>query len=129
MKDWKRPLLIRFVGGMVGYAVLLVIALLVVGSQWVNDTAVSVIIILLPMLPLLYAMTAVVNNVRQQDELIQHIHLESILITALLTAGLTFSYGLLETAELVPPLPMTVVAPGMIFIWGITSNIISRRYK
>lgn len=129
MKDWKRPFLIRFVGGMVGYAILLVAALLAVGSKWVVNTAVSVIVILFPMLPLLYAMTAVVNNIRQQDELIQHIHLESILITALLTGGLTFSYGLLEAAELVPSLPMVIVAPSMILIWGITNNLISRRYR
>ena len=69
-----------------------------------------------------------VNNVRQQDELAHRIHVESILITALLTAVTTLSYGLLEAAELVPPLPMIVVAPFMIIVWGITNQLIASRY-
>ena len=128
MKEWQRPYVWRFIGGMIGYAILLIISLLIIGSEVVENTAVSVLITLIPMLPLLYAMSAVVRNVRQQDELAQRIHLEAILITALITGGVTFSYGLLEAASFVPSLPMTVVAPFMIIVWGVTNNLISRHY-
>ena len=128
MKEWQRPYLWQFIGGMIGYTVLLIISLLIIGSQVVENTAVSIFITLIPKLPQLYAMSAVVRNVRQQDELAQRIHLEAILITALITGGMTFSYGLLEAANFVPPLPMTVVAPFMIVVWGVANNLISRYY-
>jgi hypothetical protein len=128
MKEWQQPYLWQFIGGMIGYAILLVISLLVIGSEMVENTAVSILITLIPMLPLLYAIAAVVRNVRQQDELAQRIHLEAILITALITGGITFSYGLLEAASFVPSLPMTVVAPFMIIVWGVANNLISRHY-
>lgn len=128
MKNWERSSLIRFVGGMVGYSVLLIISLLLLGRKQIDSLALAVVISLIPMLPLVMAITAVVRNVQHQDELARRIHLEAVLITALVTGGLTFSYGLLEATELVPPLSMTVVGPFMIVVWGITSHVISRRY-
>ncbi len=55
-------------------------------------------------------------------------NLEAVLITTFLTGGLTFSYGLLESAALVPDLSMTFIAPLMIAIWGLANAYVSRRY-
>lgn len=129
MKSWQTPYLRRFLLGMAGYVLLLPLALLLVRGEWMQNTAVAILIMLLPALPLFYAIAASVANVRAQDELQQRIHLEAILITALLTGGLTFSYGLLESAGLVPDLPLVLVAPFMIAIWGIANVLVARRYR
>ena len=129
MKRWERRYLLRFISGMVGYSILLPIAMIVVGNGRVEQPWMAVLVALLPILPFINAMTAVVQNVRSQDEMFRRIHLEAVLVTALLVGALTFSYGLLEATELVPPLPTVFIAPLMIVIWGIANTIISRRYN
>ena len=128
MMDRKRNYVKQFIAGMLGYVILLPASLLLLRNENLTGTALAVVVALVPVLPFLYAMAAVVGNVREQDEYQRRVHLEAVLITALLTGGLTFSYGLLESAALVPDLPMTVVAPFMILVWGAAFAIIFRRY-
>jgi hypothetical protein len=124
----------RFIAGMVLYSILLVVSLLLLQSDWLanRETAVmkiaAVFVALLPVLPFAFAMTAVVAQVRELDEMKQRIHLEAVLITALLTGGLTFSYGLLQSAGLVPDLPLIWIAPLMIVVWGVANAVVTRRY-
>lgn len=129
MVDWQKKQLRRFLLGMAGYIVLLPISLTLIGSGRLHNTTAIVVAALMPVLPLLYAMAAVVENVRRQDELQQRTHLQAVLITALLTGGLSFSYGLLEATGLVPHLPTIFIAPFMIVTWGIANALISRRYE
>lgn len=129
MKRWERKYLVRFILGMVGYSILLPLSLILVGDGRVEQPWLAVLVTLLPIAPFLNAMTAVIHNVRSQDELYKRIHLEAVLVTTLLTGAVTFSYGLLEASELVPPLPTVFIAPFMIFVWGIANIIISRRYN
>ncbi len=129
MKRWERKYLVRFILGMVGYSILLPLSLILVGDGRVEQPWLAVLVTLLPIAPFLNAMTAVIHNVRSQDELYKRIHLEAVLVTTLLTGAVTFSYGLLEASELVPPLPTVFIAPFMIFVWGIANIVISRRYN
>lgn len=129
MKDWQRPYLRRFIIGMAGYVILLPASLWLIGSERITFVPLVIVVALIPVFPLIFAMAAVVGNARNEDELHRRIHFEAILITALLTGGLTFSYGLLEAAGLLPPLPSMVIAPFMIITWGIANAIIARRYQ
>ncbi|HJS28008.1 MAG TPA: hypothetical protein VJ768_00185 [Anaerolineales bacterium] len=128
MNEWERTFRNRFIAGMAGYIAVLPASLLLIGSNRIENLAAVAVVSLLPTLPLIYAMAAVVGNARQQEELKRRIHYEAVLVTALLTGGLTFSYGLLERAEIVPHLPLIIIAPFMIAVWGIAARIISRRY-
>jgi hypothetical protein len=128
MKEKRNIYHRRFIAGMLGYIILLPASLLLLNSERPDNVAVAVVVALIPVLPFLYAMFAVVGNVRRQDEMQRRIHLEAVLITALLTGAATFSYGLLEAAELAPDLSMVFVAPFMIVVWGIANVLISRRY-
>ncbi len=129
MKSWERKYLVRFILGMVGYSILLPLSLILVGDGRIEQPWLAVLVTLLPIAPFLNAMMAVIHNARSQDELYRRIHLEAVLVTTLLTGAITFSYGLLEASELVPPLPTVFIAPFMIFVWGIANTIISRRYN
>ena len=129
MKNWERKYLVRFILGMAGYSILLPLSLILVADGRVEQTWLAVMIALLPIAPFLNAMTALIHNVRSQDEMQRRIQLEAVLVTALLTGAVTFSYGLLEASELVPPFPTVMIAPFMIFVWGIANIVISRRYN
>jgi hypothetical protein len=129
MTSWQRKYLVRFILGMVGYSILLPLSLILVGDGRIDQPWLAILVTLLPIAPFLNAMTAVLHNVRDRDELQRRIHLEAILVTALLTGAITFSYGLLEATELVPPLPTVFIAPFMIAVWGIANLVISRRYN
>ena len=124
----------RFLIGLVGYIVLLWVSLLLLRTVFTGyedqlGTAVLAgLLALSPMVPLVYMMAAIVGRVRQQDELIKRINLESVLITMLITGGVTFSYGLLQAVELAPDIPLIFVAPFMITVWGFTNGIITRYY-
>lgn len=69
MKNWQRKYLLRFITGMAGYSILLPLSLIVVGDGRVEQPWLAVLVALLPMAPFLNAMTAVLHNVRSQDEL------------------------------------------------------------
>ena len=129
MKAWNKKYFKRFWLGMVGYILLLPISVWLLDNGRISFGPGRYFIALLPVLPFFYTMLAAVANVRQLDELQRRIHLESVLITALLTGAITFSYGLLEANELLPSLSWDLIAPMMIAIWGLATAIISRRYR
>lgn len=124
----------RFIVGMVVYIILLPVSLFLLQSEFLSEreTAVStiaaVLVALLPVVPFLLVMTAVVGQIRERDELKKRIHLEAVLITTFLTGGLTFSYGLLEASGLVPDLPFIIIAPFMIMVWGVANAVVSQWY-
>ncbi|MDX1436165.1 MAG: hypothetical protein R3335_05100 [Anaerolineales bacterium] len=128
MKSWERKYRNQFIVGMIGYIILLPVSLFLIGRTLIENQLVLVAVTLVPVLPLLYAMGGVVGNARNQDEMKRQIHYEAVLVTALLTGGLTFSYGLLERAGILPPLTMVIIAPFMILVWGAARVVITRRY-
>jgi len=128
MNNWQRKYLFRFISGMAGYAILLSLIFILVDNREIEPSWLVILLAFLPLAPFLNAMSAVIHNVRSQDELHHRINLEAVLITTLITGGLTLSYGLLETAELVPHMPTVIIAPFMIFVWGIANIFVSRRY-
>lgn len=127
MKEWKTKYLIQFWGGMIGYMFLIPFSAALISNQVFGGTM-RYIIAILPALPLAIAIHATVRNVRQLDEMQRKIHFESVLASLLLTGGVTFTYGLLETSQLVPHMPNLLVAPMMILFWGAALSLIKRRY-
>ena len=113
--------------GMIAYLILLPLSIILLDRGWVTGNG-RYLIALLPMLPFAYIIWISILNVRDLDELQQRIHLEAVLIAALLMGGFTFSYGLLASQELLPPFSPFIVGPGMMMIWGIATNLIGRRY-
>ncbi|MEZ4594123.1 MAG: hypothetical protein R3D55_23725, partial [Chloroflexota bacterium] len=73
MNHWKKRYLVRFLLGMVGYSILLPLSLIVVDSGRAEEPWLAIVVVLLPVIPFLNAMTAVLQNVRSQDELFQRI--------------------------------------------------------
>lgn len=127
MKEWNKRYLIQFWGGMIGYLILLPASLFLLGMEVVVGNG-RYLIAVLPVLPFAVAMHATVSNIRKLDELQRQIHFEAVVIALLLTGGITFTYGLLESNKLVPHLPAVLIAPIMIALWGIALAFVRRKY-
>lgn len=106
-----------------GSAMLLYMATLF-GSVFLLSTAdfgpaLRGLIAILPVLPGLGALWAVMVFYRSLDEFKQRILAEAMIIAALLTGFGTFAYGFLEGALDLPAIPMIWVFPVMIGLWGL----------
>lgn len=104
---------------MMGFA--LYVALLVASITFgraMDEGVLRLVVLLSPVLGLLAIGWALARHARRVDEFMRKEGLESIAIAALLTAGITFTYGFLETAGL-PKLSMFYVLPLMGSLWGI----------
>ncbi len=101
-------------GGMLVYTALLVLAI-VFGRQ-LADGPLKTVALTSPMIGFGLAVWAIARHMRRVDEYIRQTTLETVAIAAAITAGLTFTYGFLETAGF-PRLSMFAVWPVMAGAW------------
>ncbi|TNE65098.1 MAG: hypothetical protein EP335_06015 [Alphaproteobacteria bacterium] len=90
--------------------------------------AVMIPISLIPMLPIVLVLRAVLVFSRSWDELQKRIVGESLAIAFLIVGGGTFAYGFMEGVGL-PALPTIWIFPAMMLTYGIASAFVSGRYK
>jgi hypothetical protein len=94
-------------------------AILVPVMTWGPSMAQGVLrtlVLVSPMLGFLLMLWAIARQFQRVDEFIRRSILENVAIAAAVTAGLTFSYGFLESAGY-PRLSMFVVWPVMGGVW------------
>lgn len=83
----------------------------------------------LPLIPALFAFRAFLVFFRKMDEVQQRIQSEA-LLAALAIVGLgSFTYGFQEAWAHVPSIPLILVFPAIIAVWGVAVGVISRRYE
>lgn len=75
---------------------------------------------LLPMIPLLFALRALIRYLHRIDEYQQRIQYNSFAVSAAATAFVTFTLGLLENVGM-PQLSMVWVLPMICFFWMIAN--------
>jgi hypothetical protein len=75
------------------------------------------LLLLTPIVPILLTVWAIARQFRRMDEFVRMRGLESIAIAAAVTAGLSLTYGFLESAGF-PKLSMFWVWPVMGLVWG-----------
>ena len=118
--------LLEFGGAMTGYMVLLPVSIWLLRScpavPWRYPIAI------LPVIPAIFAMWAVIRGVRSLDELQRRIQFEAIIFSFLATCLLTLTWGFLQNAGL-PQIDVLWVAPLLITLWGIGLGIAHWRYQ
>ena len=90
------------------------------------------VIALLPVLPIIFVMRAMVRVIRDSDELERRIELEAVAISALLVGTGFFSAGLLASANVIALAGDSVavwVLPALCGIYGIAKCWAVRRYR
>jgi len=103
-----------------GGALLVYVAVLLAAIQFgrpMEDGVLRTLVLASPMIGFCLAVWAVARHVRRVDEFIRQGTLETLAIAAAVTAGLSFTYGFLETAGY-PKLSMFTVWPVMGGVWG-----------
>lgn len=115
----------EFLPAMLGYVVLLPLAI------WLMETIemgwVRYLIAALPVVPILFALRAMVRHLGRIDELQQRMQLQAFAFAAGATSIVTFTIGLLENAGF-PQISLIWVLPMTIAFWGLATAWFSRRY-
>jgi hypothetical protein len=102
------------------FPAMIIYVVLLLGSIWllrrIDDLWLRTVVTLLPVLPLLLVVRAILRVIRGQDELERRIDLESIATSTALTTTGFFAYGLLLNAKVVPEVDGATMA---IWVWPV----------
>ena len=117
--------IIEFSGAMLAYVVLLPLS--IYAYRAVDQDALRAIIALVPVVPTLMGLIAILRGIRRMDELERRVHFEAVAFAFAATALLTFTYGLLENVDF-PRISLTWILPLMVALWGLGQVVARRRY-
>jgi predicted permease len=125
-KKLSRQYLLELGGALAVYTLLLVAS--ITFGRPMEDSLLRILILLSPMAGFSLGIWAIARHFRRRDEFERQNILESIVIAAAITAGLTFTYGFLETAGY-PRLSMFAVWPVMCVLSGVTLCVRSLMHR
>lgn len=117
----------EFFASMGAYVILLIGSLRIL-TAFELPKAAQVAITLLPAIPTIFVVIAVMRALRDSDELQQKIQLQAVTFSAIVTGLITFSYGFLENIGF-PHFPTLFVFPLLIILWGIGAGMFSWKYQ
>jgi hypothetical protein len=117
---------VEFGSAMLAYVIVLPITMTLIVRY--PDSSWRFAIALLPVIPLCFALAAMLRFYGRIDELARKIHLDAFAVAAGVTAIATFAYGMLQNVGL-PPLNLVWVLPFTVAVWGIASAVASSRYR
>jgi len=106
-------------------AMAIYVVMLTVSIRWgrgMDDGVLRTVVLASPMVGFMLALWAVVRQIRRIDEYVRQTMLENLAIAAGVTAGLSFTYGFLETAGF-PKLTMFAVWPVMGGAWFLMTGL------
>ena len=118
--------MVEFGSAMLAYTIILPIAMVLI--QRYPDSSFRFAVALLPVIPLCFALAAMLRFFGRIDELARKIHLEAFAAAAGVTGIAAFAYGMLQNVGL-PALNLVWVLPFTITVWGIASAVASWRYR
>ena len=107
---------------------------LLFGAVWTDNTfelaqPVRIILSLLPVLPVIACIGAIIAFVRAMDEVQARIVLESALIGAIIVAIASFTYGMMRGVTDWPAIYEVWYFPAFIGVTGVAKLFVKRRYQ
>ena len=126
MQNINKRYLLELMGSIAAYAIVLIISNFLLNNH-IGGAGMQPVIALLPMLPAVGVIIAVIRHLKRIDELEQRIQLEALAIAFMATAFITFGYGFLENVGF-PHISWFAVWPIMVVLWIIGQAIARRRY-
>lgn len=120
----------EFLPAMLGYVIVLPISITLLLRVDLS-TAWKVVVALLPVLPMVFVVRAMLRHMLRQDELQQRIELQAVAITCAVIGMASFSLGFLQNVRVLPSPPwlMLWVLPLMIGVYGVARFLLARRYR
>ena len=116
---------IEFGGAMLAYVVLLPLSIF--AYRAVDQEALRTAIAVIPVIPTILGLVAIVRAIHRMDELERRVHFEAVAFAFAATALLTFTYGLLENVDF-PRISFVWILPLMIALWALGQALARRRY-
>ncbi len=120
----------EFLPAMFGYVVMLFVSLWLL--KRVEPVWLRIVIALLPVLPIGFAIRAMVRFIRDTDEMQQKIELAAVSIATASVSLLYFAAGFLQSAGVIDvpaDSAMICVFPSICATYGIAKTVVSRRYR
>ena len=115
----------EFGGAMLAYIVLLPLSIF--AYRAVEQDGLKMLFAVVPVIPTLLGLVAILRAIRRMDELERRIHFEAVAFAFAATALLTFTYGLLENVAF-PRISLVWILPLMIVLWTLGQALARRRY-
>jgi hypothetical protein len=126
MTSAGKSYMVEFGSAMLAYVILLPVSITVI--QRIPDSPWRFAVALVPIIPLFFALGAMLRFFGKLDELARRIQFDAFAVSAGVTGLAAFAYGMLENVG-APPLSMVWVLPFIIAVWGVTAAVSSRRYR
>lgn len=127
MKKVNQTYMRELFGSIAAYAVLLIGSIWLV-NNYLEASPLRFVVVLIPMIPVLFTIRAMVNYLTNTDEMEREIQLKSLAISLAGTAFITFTYGFLEGVGL-PKISMFFVWPIIAIIWIAARFWLNRQYQ
>jgi len=108
-REANRQYRLELFSAMLAYMVVLIGSIYL--SKRMDEGTARTLLLITPVLPLMLAVWAIARHFRRMDEFMRLRSLEGLAIAAAVTAGLTFTYGFLESAGF--------PKQSMFWVWGI----------
>lgn len=130
MNPLTRRYLREFIPAMVGYTLVLPLSIVLLLKLHM-PVALQAVVALLPVVPMIFVVRAMLRHMLRQDELQQRIELQAVAITCAVIGMASFSLGFLQNVRVLPspPWAMLWVLPLMIGVYGVVRFLLARRYR
>ena len=122
-KSHLKSYLFEFGGSMLAY---LIVIFTVAATR--PHEGISQYLELLPSIPLLLGLWAIIRHYRRMDEFHQKVNSEAFALAALIMGVGIMIWGFAENAGF-PKLSTIFIAPALLALWGICTPIVISRYK
>jgi len=122
--------LCEFLPTMLGYVIVLPISITPLLRVELSTVG-KVVVALLPVVPMVFVVRAMLRHMLRQDELQQRIELQAVAITCAVIGMASFSLGFLQNVRVLPSPPwlMLWVLPLTIGVYGVVRFLLARRYR
>ncbi|HEV2879346.1 MAG TPA: hypothetical protein VGW96_07140 [Candidatus Eremiobacteraceae bacterium] len=117
---------IEFGSSMLAYSIVLPLSLTYITHH--QDSPARYVIALAPVVPMLFALAALLRFLGRVDEMQRRIQLDAFAVAAGATGLCTFAYAMLENVG-APRIGFEWILPFIIVVWGLTGAVATWRYN
>jgi hypothetical protein len=117
---------IEFGSAMLAYSIILPLSVIYLTHH--PDVPAKYIIALTPVVPMLFALAALLRFLGRVDEMQRRIQLDAFAVAAGATGLFTFAYSMLENVG-APRIGFEWILPFIIVVWGLTGAVATWRYN
>ena len=126
----QRRYLREFLPAMLGYVIVLPVSITLL-LRVDMSVAWKAVVALLPVVPMVFVVRAMLRHMLRQDELQQRVELRAVAITCAVIGMASFSLGFLQNVRVLPspPWAMLWVLPLMIGVYGVVRFLLAHHYR